>query len=435
MALTDPAIKNAKPKEKQYPLADGGGLRVLVHPNGSKYWQLRYRHPDTGKGNILGLGVYPALSLSQAREKAKAAKAELAGGVVPSETKRQAKLTKQITAANTFEVVAREWHTKKHKEGKWNQHHADRIWRRLELNVLPFLGRRPVAELETVELLYPLQLVEQRDLLTVAERLRQYITGIMRHAVQTGRIDTNPALDLQGGTATPKETNRPALPLERLPELRQRLDSYTGGYTSRHAMQFALLTCARSSEFRFARWPEFDLDRAEWVIPAVREVVEGVKHSGRGEKMGTARVIPLARQTVELLLSIQQLNNNKTFVFESDSRRGVPVCENTPNIVLRKLGYDTKKDICLHGFRTMACSSLNESGLWNRDAIERHMGHQERDKVRAAYQHKAEYLQERRMMLQWWADYLDAQGEGFIPATEFKQSGAVIYMAGRNRTA
>lgn len=433
MALTDPAIKSAKPREKQYRMADGGGLCVLVHPNGSKYWQLRYRHPATGKARLIGLGVYPALSLSVARTKAKAAKAELAQGADPSANRKNTKLAKQIASANTFEAVAVEWHTKKRKEGKWSASHAERIWRRLELNVLPLLGQRPVAELKTVELLYPLQVVEKTGCLTVTERLRQYITGIMRHAVQTGRIDTNPALDLQGGTATPKETHRPALPLERLPELRRRLNEYSGSFTGRHAMQFALLTGARSSEFRFARWAEFDLARAEWTIPAQREVVEGVKYSGRGEKMGTPRLIPLARQAVELLRALQVLTGDKTFVFESQQRRGMPISENTPNEVLRKLGYDTKAEICLHGFRTMACSSLNESGLWNRDAIERHLGHQERDNVRAAYQHKAEYLQERKRMLQWWADYIDAQAEGFIPATEFRQDGAVIYMAGRNK--
>ena len=409
MALTDPAIKSAKPKEKQYRLADSGGLCLLVHPNGSKYWQLRYRHPSTGKGKLLGLGIYPQVSLSLARDKAKVAKVELAQGADPSVSRKNTKLAKQIAAANTFESVAAEWHTKKQKEGKWSVSHAERIWRRLELNVLPLLGQRPVSELKTVELLYPLQVVEKTGCLTVTERLRQYITGIMRHAVQTGRIDTNPALDLQGGTATPKETHRPALPLERLPELKQRLNAYSGSFTGRHAMQFALLTGARSSEFRFARWSEFDLERAEWTIPAQREAIERVKYSGRGEKMGTPRLIPLARQAVELLRSLQALTGDKTFVFESQQRRGMPISENTPNEVLRKLGYDTKKEICLHGFRTMACSSLNESGLWNRDAIERHMGHQERDNVRAAYQHKAEYLQERKRMLQWWADFVDSQ--------------------------
>ena len=430
--LTELVVKNAKPKDKPYKLADGGGLFLLVQPDNKKYWRLKYR--ILGKEKLLALGVYSTVSLSVARNKAVQAKAELMLGADPSVSRKNTKLAKQIVAANTFEAVAVEWHAKKQKEGKWSASHAERIWRRLELNVLPLLGQRPVAELKTVELLYPLQVVAKTDRLTVAERLRQYITGIMRHAVQTGRIDTNPALDLQGGTATPTETHRPALPLERLPELRQRLNEYSGSFTGRHAMQFALLTGARSSEFRFARWSEFDLERAEWTIPAQREVVERVKYSGRGEKMGTPRLIPLASQAVELLRSLHALTGDKTFVFESEQKRGMPISENTPNKVLRKLGYDTKTEICLHGFRTMACSSLNESGLWNRDAIERHMGHQERDNVRAAYQHKAEYLQERKRMLQWWADYLDAQAVGFIPATEFRQDSSVIYMAGRIKT-
>ena len=427
--LTEMVVKNAKPKDKPYKLADGGGLFLLVQPDHKKYWRLKYR--ISGKEKLLAIGVYPGVSLSVARSKAAQAKAVKSEGSDPMALRKQAKRDKEMSAANTFEAVAGEWHAQRKQTGEWSEHHAERVWRRLEVRVFPAIGDRPVAELTTRDLLYPVQKIAKEGKLVLAGSISQYINGIMRKAVQTQRIERNPAQDMRGGIATPKPTHRPALSLERLPELKQRIDQYSG-FTGRHAMQFALLTGARSSEFRFARWSEFALDRAEWIIPAEREAVEQVKHSARGEKMGTPRIIPLASQTVALLRSMQTLTGGKTFVFESEQKRGIPISENTPNMILRKLGYDTKTEICLHGFRTMACSSLNESGLWNRDAIERHMGHQERDNVRAAYQHKAEYLQERKRMLQWWADYLDAQATGFIPATEFRQDGAVIYMAGRN---
>lgn len=430
--LTDSATKQASPQDKAYKLADGGGLYLEVMPTGAKYWRLKYRH--MGKENRLALGVYPDVSLVMARDKTSVAKAQLAEGIDPAASKKQTKQDKLIRNANTFEAVALEWYKQRQQEGAWGEHHAKTVWRRLEVYALPTLGKRPLDELKTQDLLYPCKSIAKLDKLNTASTVAQYIAGIMRHAVQTGRINSNPALDMRGGIPTPKKQHRPALPLDRLPELKQRLDSYDG-FTVRHMMQFALLTGARSSEIRFARWDEFDLDRGEWIIPPTREAIEGVKHSERGEKMETARIIPLAPQAVTLLRSLHTLTGNKTFVFASEARRGKPTCENTPNKTLRALGYDTKKDICLHGFRTMACSSLNESGLWNRDAIERHMGHQERDKVRAAYQHKAEYLKERRAMLQWWADYLDAQTKKFIPATEFMKDSTVIYMTNRNRTA
>ena len=273
-------------------------------------------------------------------------------------------------------------------------------------NLFPIIGKRPIESLKTRDLLEPLRIVEERDHLDVAQRLRQYINSVMRYAVQTGRIESNPASDLQGAIATRKQTHRPALPLERLPELLRKIDDYTGMRVTQCALQFAMLTGARSSEFRFSRWTEFDLDRAIWTIPPEREAVEGVKHSHRGEKMRSPRIIYLARQTVELLRSIQPLTGSAEFVFEG-FKRGVPISDATPNKALRDMGFSTKTDICLHGFRTMLVSSLNESGLWSVDAIERHVGHEERDETRAAYMHKAQFLKERQKMMQWWADHLE----------------------------
>jgi len=249
------------------------------------------------------------------------------------------------------------------------------------------------------------------------------MTGIMRLAVQHGQIDTNPAIDLQGSTATRKTEHRPALPLDRLPELLQKLDADTGRPLTRLATQLALLVFIRSSELRFARWGEVDIGRSMWEIPGQREAIEGVKFSSRGAKMSTPHLVPLSRQALAVLDQVRQLTGRFDLVFVGDHHHWKPMSENTINKALRRMGYDTKADICGHGFRTMACSALVESGLWSRDAVERQMSHQERDSVRSAYIHKAEHLQERRLMVQWWADYLDANRQQHVTPYDFANRG------------
>lgn len=402
--LSDTAVRQAKPRERQYKLHDGGQMYLLVKPDGSKLWMMDYHHH--GKRNTASFGLYPTTTLKQARKARQEAKEMLSKGVSPNQQKKRQRMAGQLSSTNLFETIAGEWHQK--KLTNWDPHHAEVIWRRLELHVFPHIGKCPVDTLKALDLLYPLLQLEKSGKLTLAGQVRQYMSGIMRYAVQTGRIDSNPALDLKDAIAAPKQKHYPALPLDRLHELKLKIDTYPYNPVVKLAMQFALLTGARSSEFRFARWSEFDLKRGEWVIPPEREEIAGTKHSNRGEKMKTARIIPLATQTVKIIKELQAINGRNPWVFASTSKSQTPISENTPNATLRRLGYDTQKDICLHGFRTMACSALNESGLWQRDAIERHMGHQERNKVRSAYIHKAEYLTERRTMLQWWADYLDA---------------------------
>ena len=328
--------------------------------------------------------------------------------------------------------MAREWHQK--KITKWEPEHAKVILRRFEVNVFPVIGNRPINELETMEFIFTLEKIANRGAVSLAAQVGRYITSVMTYAIQTSRIKQNPALDLKGALTTAKTNHRPALPLDSLPDFVQRINNYPNSFTVKHALQFALLTGARSSEFRFSRWDEFDLEKGVWTIPPEREQVKGVKHSNRGEKMHTARIIPLAKQTLALLKSLQRLTGKSQFVFQSEHKRTVPISENTPNKSLRLIGYDTEKDICLHGFRTMAVSAMCESGLWNKDAVERHIGHQERNKVRAAYIHKAEYLEERKRMLQWWADYLEAQSSGqFIAPADFSKNGRVIYLAGNQK--
>jgi Integrase len=401
MALSDVKVRTAKPEAKAYKLTDGDGMVLLVHPNGSKYWRLRYRFD--GKEKMLALGIYPEVTLADARGRRDEARKQLANGIDPSDKKKTDK-TEQAEA-RTFKEVAIEWHA---TNKKWSKDHSNRVLRTLEDNLFPFIGKCNIAKLKTRDLLAPIKAVEKSGRLEVASRLQQRTTAIMRYAVQSGLTDYNPAQEMAGAVATAKRQHRPALELSRTPELLHRIDTYTGRPLTRLAIEMTLLVFIRSSELRFARWSEIDFETAMWTIPADREPLEGVKHSHRGSKMRTPHLVPLSRQALAVLEKIKRLNGNRDLIFVGDHNPRKPMSENTVNNALRVMGYDTKVEVCGHGFRTMACSSLIESGIWSKDAVERQMSHQERNSVRASYIHKAEHLDERRLMLQWWADFLDA---------------------------
>ncbi|EFC1677802.1 TPA: integrase arm-type DNA-binding domain-containing protein [Citrobacter farmeri] len=402
MALTDIKVRSAKPQEKEYTLVDGDGMFLLVHPNGSKYWRFRFRFG--GKQHLIAFGVYPETSLADARQKREEARRLVAAGIDPREHKRAVK-EKQAKEAITFESVAREWHA---TNKKWSEEHSRRVLKSLEDNLFPTIGKRSIEELKTRDLLAPIKVVEATGRLEVASRLQQRTTAIMRYAVQSGLIDYNPAQEMAGAVASSNRVHRPALELKRLSELLRRIDGYTGRPMTRLAVELTLLIFIRSSELRFARWSEIDFETSMWTIPAERETIEGVKHSQRGSKMRTPHLVPLSQQALAILKHVHKLSGDRDFVFIGDHDHRKPMSENTVNKALRVMGYDTKVEVCGHGFRTMACSSLIESGLWSRDAVERQMSHMERNSVRAAYIHKAEHLDERRLMLQWWADFLDA---------------------------
>ncbi len=413
MALTDTKVRAAKPDEKAYTLTDSDGLFLYIHPNGSKYWRFRFRFG--GKQHLMAFGVYPEISLADARERRDAARKQVALGIDPRELKKELK-EEQQKEFNTFEKVARDWHA---TNKKWSEGHSHRVLKSLEDNIFAAIGKRNIAELKTRDLLEPIKAVEMSGRLEVAARLQQRVTGIMRYAVQSGLIDYNPAQDMAGAVATGKRVHRAALELKQLPEFLRRIDSYTGRPLTTLAVKLTLLVFIRSSELRFARWDEIDFDNAMWTIPAEREAIEGVKHSHRGSKMRTPHLVPLSRQAIEILKQIYQFSGNHELIFIGDHNPRKPMSENTVNNALRVMGYDTKTEVCGHGFRTMACSSLIESGLWSKDAVERQMSHQERNSVRAAYIHKAEHIEERRLMVQWWADYLDANREKGISPFDF----------------
>ncbi|MBJ3816626.1 DUF4102 domain-containing protein [Shimwellia pseudoproteus] len=402
MALTDIKVRSAKPQEKEYTLVDGDGMFLLIHPNGSKYWRFRFRFG--GKQHLMAFGVYPETSLADARQKREEARKLVAVGIDPREHKRAVK-EEQAKEAITFESVAREWHA---ANKKWSEEHSRRVLKSLEDNLFLAIGKRSIEELKTRDLLAPIKVVEATGRFEVASRLQQRTTAIMRYAVQSGLIDYNPAQEMAGAVASSNRVHRPALELKRLPELLHRIDCYTGRAMTCLAVELTLLIFIRSSELRFARWSEIDFETAMWTIPAEREAIEGVKHSQRGSKMRTPHLVPLSRQALDILKQVHKVSGNRDFVFVGDHNPRKPMSENTVNKALRVMGYDTKVEVCGHGFRTMACSSLIESGLWSRDAVERQMSHMERNSVRAAYIHKAEHLDERRLMLQWWADYLES---------------------------
>ncbi|MFJ5486045.1 tyrosine-type recombinase/integrase [Pectobacterium actinidiae] len=412
MALTDIKVRTAKPADKQYKLTDGNGMHLLIHPNGSKYWRLQYRFG--GKQKMLALGVYPDVSLADARARRDDARKLLANGSDPGDKKKSDKI--EQSEALTFREVAIEWHA---TNKKWSEEHSRRVLKSLEDNLFSAIGKRSIAELKTRDLLAPIKAVEQSGRLEVASRLQQRTTAIMRYAVQSGLIDYNPAQEMAGAVASSNRQHRPALELKHTPELLQRIDSYTGRPLTRLAVELTLLIFIRSSELRFARWSEIDFETSMWTIPPEREPIEGVKHSHRGSKMRTPHLVPLSRQALVILKQIQQFSGDHELIFIGDHDPRKPMSENTVNKALRVMGYDTKVEVCGHGFRTMACSSLIESGLWSRDAVERQMSHMERNSVRAAYIHKAEHLDERKLMLQWWADFLDANRQHVISPFDY----------------
>lgn len=420
MSLTDSKVKNAKSLEKEYKLTDGFGMHLLVHPNGSKYWRLSYRFEK--KQRILALGVYPAVSLSKARERRDEARKLIAEGIDPNAKKKSEATELKAKRDNTraFKVVANAWFATKKK---WSEDYQNTVRIRLETYIFPYIGDKDVTELSTGDLLAPLKKVEALGYLEVATRIKQYITSILRYAVQQQLIRYNPAYDLQDSVQKPETEHRPALELEEIPLLLERVDSYKGRRLTTLAIKLNLLVFVRSSELRFARWSEIDFNSKLWVIPEQREVIEGVKYSGRGTKMKRKHIIPLCRQAIEILSEIKLLTyedgNDNGLIFTGSYDSFKPMSENTINKALRNMGYDTKQDICGHGFRTLACSALIESGLWSEDAVELQMSHKESNSVRAAYTHKAKHLDQRRLMLQWWADFLDANTNNMVRPFEF----------------
>ncbi|MCG9060202.1 tyrosine-type recombinase/integrase [Laribacter hongkongensis] len=395
MPLTDAACRNAKPGAdgSLAKYSDGKGLYLLVKPVG-KYWRLDYRFG--GKRKTLALGVYPSVSLKDARERRDEARKLLEGGADPGEARKAQKAAGSLNAANSFEVIAREWHAK--FLPTWTVGHADKIMRRFERDVFPWLGSRPVAEIDAPTLLAVLRRIESRGAIETAHRAMQSAGQVFRYAIATGRAQRNPAADLVGALAPAIKQSFPTItdPIK-IAELLRAIDGYQGTLPTLCALRLAPLVFVRPGELRKAEWSEIDLDGSTWIIPAERM------------KMREKHVVPLSEQAVSSLRELHPLTGGGPYVFPGARTNGRPMSENTVNAALRRLGYD-KDTMTGHGFRHMASTLLNEQG-WNRDAIERQMAHAERNQVRAVYNY-AEYLPERRKMMQAWSDYLDALKAG-----------------------
>ncbi|HAL1723900.1 TPA: tyrosine-type recombinase/integrase [Escherichia coli] len=409
MSLTDAKIRTLKPSDKPFKVSDSHGLYLRVKPGGSRHWYLKYR--ISGKESRIALGAYPAISLSDARQQREGIRKMLALNINP--VQQRAAVRGSRTPEKVFKNVALAWHK---SNRKWSQNTADRLLASLNNHIFPVIGNLPVSELKPRHFIDLQKGIEEKGLLEVASRTRQHLSNIIRHAVHQELIDTNPAANLGGVTTPPVRRHNPALPLERLPELLERIGAYhQGRELTRHAVLLMLHVFIRSSELRFARWSEIDFTNRVWTIPATREPIIGVHYSGRGAKMRMPHIVPLSEQSIAILKQIKDITGNNELIFPGDHNPYKPMCENTVNKALRVMGYDTKKDICGHGFRAMACSALMESGLWAKDAVERQMSHQERNTVRMAYIHKAEHLEARKAMMQWWSDYLEACRESYAP--------------------
>ncbi|WP_318390548.1 tyrosine-type recombinase/integrase [Enterobacter sp.] len=408
MALNDSKIRAAKPLDKSYKLSDSQGLYLTISTSGSRLWYFRYRFD--GKENRLAFGAYPLVTLAEAREKRDAARKLLASNINPSQLRKTNDAS--VDEARTFKFIATAWHTSCLK--LWSEGHADKILTCLNRYVFPDIGSMDIAKIETRHLAQLVRAIDDKGVHDVAGRVKQHLTKIMRHAVQQGVIKYNPAYDLDGVVTPAVTQHHPALPLKRLPELLEKVDSYKGRLLTRLALELNLHVFLRSSELRLARWDEFNLKAHIWTVPAKREAVKNVRFSERGAKMKVEHLVPLSHQAVALLEQIKEITGESVFVFAGAHSMNKPMSENTINKALRVIGYDTQTEVCGHGFRTMACSALNESGLWSKDAIERQMSHKERNGVRAAYVHKAEHLEARMEMMQWWSDYLDVSREGYV---------------------
>ncbi len=403
MPLSDTAIRNAKPGDKAKKMFDGGGLYLEVAPSGGKWWRLKYRFD--GKEKRLSLGVYPDVSLKDARDRRDEARKLLANEIDPSENRKAKKAAKVERAANSFEVVAREWFSK--HEPNWSANHANRIIRRLERDIFPWFGGKAIADITTPQLLEAVQRIEQRGALETAHRALGNCGQVFRYAVATGRAERDPSGDLRGALPPVKGTHFASItePKQVAGVLRA-LDGYEGTLPVRCALRLAPLVFVRPGELRHAQWEDIDLDNAEW-----RYMVT---------KTNTQHIVPLSNQAIEILQELKPLTENGRYVFPSarNPEGDKPMSDNAILAAMRRMGI-SKEEMSGHGFRAMARTILDEVLGFRPDYIEHQLAHAVRDPNGRAYNRTA-HLPERRKMMQEWANYLDKlkAGEEVIPINQ-----------------
>ncbi len=398
MALTDVAIRNAKPRAKPYKMGDSLGLFLLVQPSGGKLWRLKYR--VDGREKKVGFGTYPDVSLSEARRRRDEAREAIAAGKDPSREKQRDKVRSLELAGDTFTLIAAEFGEKRKNDGHkaWAPATATRSEYLLS-QLSGSIGRMPISQIEPADVLAAVRKIERKGKYESARRTLQLASLVFRYAVATARLKSDPTRDLRGALTSPKVTHYGAITdAARVGELLRAIDGYEGLGIAKLAMQLAPHVFVRPGELRHADWSEIDLDAAEWTIPAEKT------------KMRKPHRVPLSNEAVELLREVKAITGPTGYVFPSVRTRSRPMSENTINAGLRRLGY-ASDEMTAHGFRAMASTLLNESGKWSPDAIERALAHGDSDKVRAAY-HRGAHWDERVEMAQWWSDYLDALRNG-----------------------
>lgn len=395
MPLTDTAVRNAKASSKAYKVFDERGLFLIITPAGGKWWRLKYRFD--GKEKMLSLGVYPDVSLKDAREKRDAARRLLANEIDPGENRKVQKAAKVERSANSFEVIAREWFAK--QQPTWAVSHADKIIARLENDVFPWLGGKAIAEITAPDVLSVLRRIEGRGTNDTAHRASGNISQVMRYAIATGRAERDPVPDLRGALPPLRHRNFASITdPAKVAELLRAMDAFSGTYVVRSALLLAPLLFVRPGELRKALWADIDLDKAEW-----RYFVTKTK---------TEHSVPLATQVVAILNDLHALTGHAANVFPGRDPQK-PMSEAAINAALRRMGYDTKTEITVHGFRAMARTILHEELHQKPEVIEHQLAHKVPDSLGTAY-NRTKFLKERKAMMQLWADYLDKLKAGAV---------------------
>lgn len=388
MKLNARQVDTAKPKDKPYKLADGGGLYLLVNRNGARYWRLKYR--VAGKEKLLALGVYPDVTLADARAKRDEAKRGIAGGIDPSEAKREEKIARELNVRNTFQEIACEWHSS--KLYKWSEGYASDIMEAFNKDVFPYIGKKPISEIKPLELLNVLRRMEGRGATEKAKKVRQRCGEVFRYAIVTGRAEYNPAPDLTSAMQGHESSHYPFLNAPELPAFFEALSRYSGSELVVLAARLLIITGLRTGELRGATWQEIDVDAAVWEIPAERM------------KMRRPHIVPLSLQAQAIIMRIREMTGRYPYIFPGRNDPRKTMSEASINQVFKRIGYAGR--VTGHGFRHTMSTILHEQG-YNTAWIETQLAHVDKNSIRGTYNH-AQYLDGRREMLQWYADYMDA---------------------------
>lgn len=388
MKLTIRQIDTTKPKDKAFKLSDGGGLYLLVNPSGSKYWRLKYRF--AGKEKLLAIGVYPDISLAQARSRREEAKKLLLEGKDPGQERKLEKLSRQLEVESSFEAIAREWYTRRFD--RWSVSYREEMMRTFERDVFPFIGHRPIKDIKPLELLEVLSKLETRGATEKARKVRQRCGEVWKYAIVTGRAEYNPAPDLASALVVHEKEHYAFLMKDELPDFLRTLETYSGSILVKIAMKLTMLTGVRPGELRKAEWSEFDFEKRLWHIPKERM------------KMGRPHMVPLSNQVIDLLNQLRPITSIHSLLFPGRNDPKKPMSDMALTVLVRRIGYSGR--VTGHGFRHTMSTILHEQGF-NTAWIETQLAHVDKNSIRGTYNH-AQYLDGRRDMMQWYADYIDS---------------------------